>query len=232
MPYSYADARGKSDQGVALFVYSSTLSKYTLLCPAKGLPAMGAAPGQIETTTTTSATKVYAADRKDNPQGEVAFNVHRDNLKRLNDFDGTDVEMLVLYPDYTGYTFTATINVYANEVTVGGAIEGSISITKKTTPVYVDDCYAIIADTVEFAEGIPEEITVAKAGTDSFTVTTTPSDATVTPTSSDTDVATVAILNGVVTVTGVDAGSCIITLTGSKATYASWSTYLLVVCTG
>ena len=124
-----------------------------------------------------------------------------------------------------------------NNTDVGSLEQGTLTITPTTKDEYVDDCYSLVEDTAVFTTGIDDVIEItAAAGTSHtkvYNLTTEPADATITSNSSATGVATATMGSSAtahqLTITGVAAGSAIVTLTASKSNYASFKRTILVI---
>ena len=121
----------------------------------------------------------------------------------------------------------------ANNTDVGGLEQGQLTITPTSSDEYVENCYALIEDTVVFTSAIDEVVTIKSTGTKAITLTTNPADATITVTNQTggDSYATTSYSSslGTLTITGVSAGSTIVTLTASKSGYASFNRSILVV---
>ena len=80
-----------------------------------------------------------------------------------------------------------------------------------------------------FTSSIDEVVTIVGTGTKVINVTTNPSDATIAATSDTEGTATASVSEKAVTITGVKAGSAIITITATKSGYASFKRTVLVI---
>ena len=117
----------------------------------------------------------------------------------------------------------------ANNTDVGSLEQGQLTITPTTKDEYVENCFDLVEDTVVFTSSIDEVVTIVGTGTKVINVTTNPSDATISATSDTEGTATASVSEKAVTITGVKAGSAIITITATKSGYASFKRTVLVI---
>ena len=224
--------RAYTDVGTALF-YKGANGKYKFALCVTNMPATGSAPEQQEKTVTTDRKKTYVPARQDNPQKEYGVFAHRDNfriMKKLAQM-GT-VDFLQLNPDFTGNRFSGSVAMYQDEVSVGNNATAKMVVTVSDSDEFpLDNVADLIEDTVVFDGAVPEEVRVVGVGTNEFTVSTLPADATLAAVSETTGVATVKVSGKKVTVTGVTAGTAIIELTASKEGYSDMKRTVLVVST-
>ena len=203
--------------------------KYSLFMPVTNLGEIGATPEQIEKTVIGNMAKTYISGRKDNPQQALTIYLHRDNLKLAEQYKGTTQEFLRVFPDFSAIKYSGEVDYKINDTQLNSAEQGELSITIKSEPTVVDDCFGIIEDTAIFTSELPEVVKLTGTGSTIVNVTTNPADATVTVVSATTGVATATYENGQITITGVASGSSVVTVTASKTNYASWSRTILVV---
>jgi hypothetical protein len=203
--------------------------KYSLFMPVTNLGEIGATPEQIEKTVIGNMAKTYISGRKDNPQQALTIYLHRDNLKLAEQYKGTTQEFLRVFPDFSAIKYSGEVDYKINDTQLNSAEQGELSITIKSEPTVVDDCFSIIEDTAIFTSELPEVVKLTGTGSTIVNVTTNPADATITAVSATTGVATATYENGQITITGVASGSSVVTVTASKTNYASWSRTILVV---
>lgn len=203
--------------------------KYSLFMPVTNLGEIGATPEQIEKTVIGNMAKTYISGRKDNPQQALTIYLHRDNLKLAEQYKGTTQEFLRVFPDFSAIKYSGEVDYKINDTQLNSAEQGELSITIKSEPTVVDDCFSIIEDTAIFTSELPEVVKLTGTGSTIVNVTTNPADATITVVSATTGVATATYENGQITITGVANGSSVVTVTASKTNYASWSRTILVV---
>lgn len=205
--------------------------KYSILIPVEGTGENGSSPAQLDKTAIGNRQSTSVEGRTENPQKTMPFYLHRDNVKILEALKGTTQEFLRLLPDFTGFKFSGSINYMANNTDVGGLEQGQITITPTSSDEYVENCYDLVEDTVVITNSIDEVVEISGTGTHVINVTTNPADATITVESDTTGVATANYSDGKVTVTGVDSGSAIVTITAEKNGYASFDRSVLVIVT-
>lgn len=221
--------RALSEHKGSCLMNKKTNGKYSLFIPVTNLGEIGSTPEQIEKTVIGNMAKSYISGRKDSPQQALTFYVHRDNLRLLDAYKGTTQEFLRVFPDFSAVKYSGQVDFKYNDTGLDSAEQGEISITITVPEELVDDCYDIIEDTTIFTSDVPEIVTIEGTGTKTINVTTNPSDATVNATSETTDVATANIENGTLTLTGVRAGSSVVSLEATATDYASWKRTILVI---
>lgn len=203
--------------------------KYSILIPVEGTGENGSTPAQLDKTAIGNRQSTSVEGRTENPQKSMPFYLHRDNIKILEDIKGEVHEFLRLLPDFTGFKFSGSINYMANNTDVGGLEQGQITITPTTSDEYVDNCFDLVEDTVVITNSIDEVVEIEGTGNKVINITTNPADATVTAKSDAEGVATASYATGKVTITGVKAGSTIVTISTSKEGYASFDRSVLVI---
>lgn len=203
--------------------------KYSILIPVEGTGENGSTPAQLDKTAIGNRQATSVEGRTENPQKTMPFYLHRDNIKILEDIKGETHEFLRLLPDFTGFKFSGSINYMANNTDVGGLEQGQLTITPTTSDEYVENCYDLVEDTVIITNSIDEVVEIEGTGNKVINITTNPADATVTANSDTEGVATASYATGKVTITGVDAGSAIVTISTSKEGYASFDRSVLVI---
>ena len=224
------DNRAYSDIGSAIFVKRVGETKYSLWLCVTDIPATGSAPDQIEKTVTTSRVKNYTFGRKDSAQKEFTFMAHRDNFMILKGDYNKQLDFLQVNPDGTGWKFQGYVSFYQDAVALGSNITGKGVITvSHADDLPVDDVTDIIQESVIFAGVVPDRVELTGTGTAEIVIATDPVDATVSVASATTSVATAAYAIGKVTITGVAAGSSIVTITATKTNCATAKTHVLVV---
>lgn len=223
----YTD-RAYTDIGAAVFDKKAN-GKFSLFIPVTNIPATGSAPDQQEKTVTTDVVKTYIQGRQDTPQKEFTFYAHRDNFNILKDAYNKEKEFLQINPDGTGWKFNGFVSFYQDEVSVGNNIEGKYVVTitdREDLPL--NDVRDIIEDTAIISSIVPDTIEITGTGKEEFNVVTMPTDATITAASNADSVATVAVADKKVTVTGVTKGYAIVTLTTTSEGYATQNKTILV----
>lgn len=226
--------RALSEHRGSAILMKKANGKYSILLPVEGTGENGSTPAQLDKTAIGNAQATSVEGRTENPQKTIPFFTHRDNLNILEDIKGQNHEFLRLLPDFTGFKFNGTVSYMANNTDVGSLEQGQITITPTSKDEYVENCYALVEDTVVFTGAIDEVVEVeANSESDKHTrviaLSTNPNDATITATSGSTSYATATISSGTLTITGVAEGSTIVTLEATKSNYASFKRTILVI---
>lgn len=215
--------------GSGLFVRRGT--KYSLVLPVEGTGENGSAPENLQKTAIGNKQHSYTEGRTDNPQKTIPFYAHRDNINAIEELMGRSQDFLRVLPDFTAMKYSGKINYKLNNTDIGGLEQGEITITPTTGDIYVDNCYALIEDTVIFTNDIPDTVVIDGTDTTTVNVTTEPADATVSvvkETGGD-SYATASYTGGVLTITGVSTGSTVVKLKATKTGYASFTRSILVI---
>ena len=207
---------------------------YSILLPVEGTGENGSTPAQLDKTAIGNIQATSVEGRTENPQKTIPFFTHRDNLNILESIKGQNHEFLRLLPDFTGFKFNGTVSYMANNTDVGSLEQGQITITPSSKDEYIENCYALVEDTVVFTGAIDEVVELEADSTSDIhtrviALSTNPSDATITATSAAEAYATAAISSGTLTLTAVAAGSTIVTLEATKSGYASFKRTILVI---
>lgn len=226
--------RALSEHRGSAILMKKANGKYSILLPVEGTGENGSTPAQLDKTAIGNAQATSVEGRTENPQKTIPFFTHRDNLNILEGIKGQNHEFLRLLPDFTGFKFNGTVSYMANNTDVGSLEQGQITITPTSKDEYVENCYALVEDTVVFTGAIDEVVEVeADSESDKHTrliaLSTNPNDATITATSESTSYATATVSSGTLTITGVAEGSTIVTLEATKSNYASFKRTILVI---
>lgn len=229
MEFNSIEDRALSEHRGSALLMKKANGKYSILLPTEGTGENGSAPAQLDKTAIGNRQATSVEGRTENPQKQMPFFAHRDNINILEEISGENHEFLRLLPDFTGFKYSGTINYMLNNTDVGSLEQGQITITPTTKDEYVENCYDLVEDTVVFTNSIDEVVTIEGTGTKNITLSTNPADATITATSDTTATATATITDKTLTITGVAAGTSIVTLTATKANYASFKRTILVV---
>lgn len=229
MDFNSVEDRALSEHRGSALLMKKSNGKYSILLPIEGTGENGSAPNQLDKTAIGNRQATSVEGRTENPQKQMPFFAHRDNINILEEIKGENHEFLRLLPDFTGFKYSGTINYMLNNTDVGSLEQGQITITPTSSDEYVEDCYNLVEDTVVFTNSIDEVVTIEGTGTKEITLSTNPGDATVAAVSGTTGTATASVSGKTLTITGVAAGTSIVTLTASKAGYASFKRTILVV---
>lgn len=225
---SIEDRALSEHRGSALLVKKAN-GKYSILIPVTGTGENGSTPAQLDKTAIGNAQATSVEGRTENPQKTIPFFTHRDNINILESYKGKTVDFLRLLPDFTGFKYSGQISYMANNTDVGNLEQGQITITPTSKDVYVENCYDLVEDTVVFTGAIDEVATVEGTGTYEITLDTDPADASLNASSDAQGVATASISDRKLTITGVTAGSAIVTITATKSGYNSFKRTILVI---
>lgn len=229
MEFNSVEDRALSEHRGSALLMKKANGKYSILLPIEGTGENGSAPNQLDKTAIGNPQATSVEGRTENPQKQMPFFAHRDNINILEDIKGENHEFLRLLPDFTGFKYSGTINYMLNNTDVGSLEQGQLTITPTSKDEYVEDCYNLVEDTVVFVNSIDEVVTLEGTATKEITLSTNPADATVTAESSTTGTATASVSGKTLTITGVAAGTSIVTLTASKNNYASFKRTILVI---
>ena len=229
MDFNSIEDRALSEHRGSALLMKKASGKYSILLPLEGTGENGSAPNQLDKTAIGNRQATSVEGRTENPQKQMPFFAHRDNINILEDIKGENHEFLRLLTDFTGFKYSGTINYMLNNTDVGSLEQGQITITPTSSDEYVENCYSLIEDTVVFTNSIDEVVTLTGTASKSITLSPNPADATLSVQSSTTGVATAAIATKVLTITGVAAGTSIVTITASKTNYATFKRTILVI---
>lgn len=229
MDFNSIEDRALSEHRGSALLMKKANGKYSILLPIEGTGENGSAPNQLDKTAIGNRQATSVEGRTENPQKQMPFFAHRDNINILEAIKGENHEFLRLLPDFTGFKYSGTINYMLNNTDVGSLEQGQVTITPTSTDEYVENCYSIVEDTVVFDNSIDEIVTLTGTASKTITLSPNPTDATLTASSGTTATATASISDKVLTITGVASGTSIVTITASKTGYASFKRTILVI---
>lgn len=170
--------RALSGYNSMLLVKLPSETKYSLLLPLESTPSVFGDVDTFEFDLLTARTKGQVEGKESIEKKDVEFLLHRDNIIRLKALEGKALDFLVVYSDYTGYTFSGTIKVRPNDAE-SDVLKGTFSITPSTADPLMEDVRDLIKETVWFENTIVDEISFAdKSKSETIVVQTTPTDAT------------------------------------------------------
>lgn len=225
---SIEDRALSEHRGSGIFSKKSN-GKYSLFLPVTGTGENGSAPAQLDKTVIGNAQATSVEGRTENPQKTLPFYAHRDNIAVLESVKGQALEFLRVLPDFTAMKYSGTVNYRLTNTDVGGLEQGEVTITPTSKDEYVENCYDLLEDTALITNSIPEVVTIQGTGTYEINVSTNPSDATVSAQSDTTGVATVTASDKKVTITGVKAGSAIVSIKTTASDHQPFTRTILVV---
>lgn len=225
---SIEDRALSEHRGSGIFSKKSN-GKYSLFLPVTGTGENGSAPAQLDKTVIGNAQATSVEGRTENPQKTLPFYAHRDNIAVLEAVKGQALEFLRVLPDFTAMKYSGTVNYRLTNTDVGGLEQGEVTITPTSKDEYVENCYDLLEDTALITNSIPEVITIQGTGTYEINVSTNPSDATISAESDTAGVATASASDKKVTITGVKAGSAIVSIKTTASDHQSFTRTILVV---
>lgn len=229
MAFQSIEDRALSEHRGSALLMKKANGKYSILLPVEGTGENGSTPAQLDKTAIGNFQATSVEGRAENPQKTIPFFLHRDNIKILEGIAGETHDFLRLLPDFTGFKYSGQVSYMANNTDVGSLEQGQITITPTSKDEYVENCYDLVEDTVVFTSGIDEVVTIEGTGSKEIALTTSPADATISAVSDTTGVATAAVSSGKLTITGVAAGSAIVTITAAKSGYATFERSVFVI---
>ncbi len=228
---SYEDRALSEHRGSALLIKKEN-GKYSIFIPVEGTGENGSTPAELDKTSIGNRQSSSEEGRQSNPQKTLPFFSHRDNFRVLRKYDGKECEFLRLLPDFTGFKYRGKPSMMANNTDVGSLEQGQLTITPTGIDEYVDNCYDLVEDTAIINSAIPDVLRIKKGGTEVINVTTIPADATIETKSETVGVATINFTSGKATITGVEEGSAILTITTKKTGFASLTRSIMVIVEG
>lgn len=225
---SIEDRALSEHRGSGIFSKKSN-GKYSLFLPVTGTGENGSAPAQLDKTVIGNAQATSVEGRTENPQKTLPFYAHRDNIAVLESVKGQALEFLRVLPDFTAMKYSGTVNYRLTNTDVGGLEQGEVTITPTSKDEYVENCYDLLEDTALITNSIPEVVTIQGTGKYEINVSTNPSDATISAESDTTGVATATASDKKVTITGVKAGSAIVSIKTTASNHQPFTRTILVV---
>ena len=128
------------DLGIEIRVKGTSDTKYPYakLVAVKGMPATGQAGGNVETTTSSDAVKVYIPDRPDTGDMDFTYNYSADNLSAVRAVcDNIKRDILIKFPDGAGFEYQGVCQTWINEESVGGVMECTLHTTPSIAGSYL-----------------------------------------------------------------------------------------------
>lgn len=225
------ETRARLGAGSALYSdFFSTDDKFQLLVPTVETPFIGKDVAEIEVKVSSSSTVTKINGVETLNAVETNVYMHRDCARLLEKLDGKTIEIISMAGDMSGYRYSAAVTYTPSNATMDDAWQGTIKLTPKTKPTYVDNCYPLIKPTALFKSAIEPVVYLdTTTSTYELDIEMKPTDATFTATSEAEAVATAAVSGSKLTITGKKEGSTMITLKSNKEGYASWETTILVI---
>ncbi len=232
-------SRGFTGEYGQLNVYDQKLKKYVLFLPLETLPSVVGSQNTVENDVTTSRVIGKIKGKMTIEDKEVTFLWHRDNLERLNQFVGKQLDFLVSYKDGTGWKFSGEITYKPDDSTSSEKTTGTLTIIASSAEdIATTDVRDLMAKTCVITnKSLPSDIIIDSKGTTgktfTFPVTMSNPKAKLTCASTNSNI-TVQESEGTVTVTatGSTATTGIISLTPTVEGEASWVNYITVEVLG
>lgn len=210
--------------------YKNESGKFSVLVLTETVPAFASTPEAIEAKYTTSDTTTKIEGMKTLEDKEFEFFVHRDSINRLEKLKGKELELLRVNADLTGERVNGTLSYTMSDSQNGEAQKGNIKITPTDYIGYVENVLPLVQATVTFKTPIDWKCELDKTdGTYTKDIELNFAEGTFTATVKDSTIATAAVSDNRLTITGKAEGSTIVTLKASCEGYASWETTILVI---
>lgn len=225
------EIRARLGMGSALYSnFFNEEGKFQFLIPTSETPFIGSDVSEVEIKVSCSSVVTKIAGVETLNAAEATVYMHRDCMNLLEQLNGKTIEIISMSGDFTGFRYSAVVSYTPNNAAMDDAWQGQLKLTPKTKPVYIENCYDLIIPTAFFDSNIDPFIQLdSTTGTYKIDVTLKNEGATFEATSKDQTIATATVEGNSLTITGVKAGSTIITLTTKLDGYASWTTSILVI---
>ena len=225
------ETRARLGMGSALYSnYFNEDGKFQFLIPTVETPFIGSDVAEVEIKVSSSSvvTKINGVETLN--AAETNVYMHRDCLRLLEKLNGKDIELISMAGDFTGFRYSAAVSYTPSNAAMDDAWQGTIKLTPKTKPVYVENCYELIIPTAFFESNIDSVIELeTTTGTFSQDIEMKQEGATFTAEVDKSAIATAQVSSNKLTITGKAKGSAIVTLKSSLEGYASWETTILVI---
>ena len=225
------ETRARLGMGSALYSnHFSNDGKFQFLIPTGETPFIGSDVSEVEVKVSCSSVVSKIAGVETLNTAEAPVYMHRDCIRLLEQINGKTVELISMSGDYTGYKYSATVTYTASNATMDDAWQGTVKLTPKNKPVYVDNCYPLLKKTAFFESNIDAVVelddTTSKYELD---INMSPAEATFTAKSEDESIVTATATKNKLTITGVNEGSTVGSLKSALEGCASWETTILVI---
>lgn len=226
------EKRAHLGMGSALYTnYFNDDGKFSLLIPTVETPFVGADVAEVEIKVTSSSTVTKIAGVETLNTAEATVYMHRDCARLLEKLNGKTIELISMAgTDFIGYRYSATLTYTPSNATMDDAWQGTVKLTPKTKPIYIDNCYPLLKPTALFTNDIPSFVELeTTVGTYTLDIQTKYEGTTIEATCEDTSIATATIASNKLTITGKKEGSVVVNLKTVKEGYASWETTILTI---
>lgn len=229
----YKEHNVRAGLGTAFCIMKPNETKYHIVAAVESMPAVFGSPENItfSSTTNMAVTNVQGKNTTENVTVNIPYNL--DNIALMDEIVGTKCKFAYIdLEDFSGQEFVATPSYHLAEVGTASIKTIVVDLTvEDAKPKITDDLYDLFQDTISFESTIPGNIVLEGTGKAEFIISTTPTSANVNVESSATGVATASFTSGKLTITGVKAGSTIVTIKAVDSTnaYASNSRRIKVI---
>lgn len=229
----YKEHNVRAGLGTAFCIMKPNETKYHIVAAVESMPAVFGSPENItfSSTTNMAVTNVQGKNTTENVTVNIPYNL--DNIALMDEIVKTKCKFAYIdLEDFSGQEFVATPSYHMAEVGTTSIKTIVLDLTvEDAKPKITDDLYDLFQDTISFESTIPGNIVLEGTGKAEFNIATTPTSANITAESSATGVATASFTSGKLTITGVKAGSTIVTIKAVDSTnaYASNSRRIKVI---
>ena len=229
----YKEHNVRAGLGTAFCIMKPNETKYHIVAAVESMPAVFGSPENItfSSTTNMAVTNVQGKNTTENVTVNIPYNL--DNIALMDEIVKTKCKFAYIdLEDFSGQEFVATPSYHLAEVGTTSIKTIVVDLTvEDAKPKITDDLYDLFQDTISFESTIPGNIVLEGTGKAEFIISTTPTSANITAESSATGVATASFTSGKLTITGVKAGSTIVTIKAVDSTnaYASNSRRIKVI---
>ena len=229
----YKEHNVRAGLGTAFCIMKPNETKYHIVAAVESMPAVFGSPENItfSSTTNMAVTNVQGKNTTENVTVNIPYNL--DNIELMDEIVGTKCKFAYIdLEDFSGQEFVATPSYHMAEVGTTSIKTIVLDLTVEDAKAKItQDLYDLFQDTISFESTIPGNIVLEGTGKAEFNIATTPTSANITAESSATGVATASFTSGKLTITGVKAGSTIVTIKAVDSTnaYASNSRRIKVI---
>lgn len=229
----YKEHNVRAGLGTAFCIMKPNETKYHIVAAVESMPAVFGSPENItfSSTTNMAVTNVKGKNTTENVTVNIPYNL--DNIELMDEIVGTKCKFAYIdLEDFSGQEFVATPSYHMAEVGTTSIKTIVLDLTVEDAKAKItQDLYDLFQDTISFESTIPGNIVLEGTGKAEFNIATTPTSANITAESSATGVATASFTSGKLTITGVKAGSTIVTIKAVDSTnaYASNSRRIKVI---
>lgn len=226
------EKRAHLGMGSALYTnYFNDDGKFSLLIPTVETPFIGSDVAEVEIKVSSASTVTKIAGVETLNTAETNVYMHRDCVRLLEKLNGKTIELISMVGnDFIGYRYSATLSYTPSNASMDDAWQGTIKLTPKNKPQYIDNCYPLLKPTASYASDIPSFVELdSTVGTFTLDIQTKYDGTTIEATCEDTSIATATIASNKLTITGKKEGSVVVNLKTVKEGYASWETTILVI---